>query len=104
MNSQLEREQEQDYDCIQQAYDEAHLLMTDPARLADASDTDACNLLGSYTVGHKIVKVLGERYTIANALLIAACALNEEQRRTVLDDVHDAILNHIAQHIIDKRG
>jgi len=97
MNPELD----QDYVNIDGAYREAHARMSNPQQLAKALDNDEYNLLGSFTVGPKIVRVLGEKYTIANALVIAACCLNEQQRIIILNDVHDAILHRMAQTIID---
>lgn len=78
---------------------EAEYIANNIDRMASCIANDDYNL-SSLTAGDdKIIKLYGKRYTVYESLLIAACALNPDERAVILDDVRTNIERFLACQI-----
>lgn len=75
---------------ITQAIDLTHT----PQAVQELIDDDTHGITG-VIYGDKIIKIKGQRYTIGDALIVAAMCLNAEERKVILDDCGQEIQSHL---------
>ena len=81
------------------AYEYAEEVVCDFPLMAEALLNDEFNLSSIVEDCDKPIKIFGRFYRVNDAMILAACCLDAEQRRVILDDVRDYYIDHVANQM-----
>ena len=80
-------------------YDEANEIVCNFEFMLAAIRMDLHSVNDVIGSDEKPIRMFGSRFTVCDALVLAACCLDAEQRRVILDDVRDYYIDFVVNQL-----